>query len=321
MATVVQQVTAIAFFTVASICMMSGNKVAIQHLPHPLTLILLQTFATLALLMTKKSEIAPLEMKKVILWLPCTVLFVFMLATSLFALKAVTISAVLIFRNGGNVINAFVESVVLGKPVTPLTLAALLTTVFGAMMYGYTNADITLSGFFWVMANVLGQVGYGVYVKWLMERRKAELQLSKFGMAFYNNVLSIPIFLFLWLVNGEHSEAAGALTTLATNGTGVFVVGLTCVFGFLISIAGFQLQSVVSATAFMVINNAAKIANILFGILIMKDTFSGPISVLGCIVALGGGAWYSYEQFRQGEDEKAFREKELTRRPFVDEKS
>eukprot|EP01013_Petalomonas_cantuscygni_P040109 TRINITY_DN718_c0_g2_i1.p1 TRINITY_DN718_c0_g2~~TRINITY_DN718_c0_g2_i1.p1 ORF type:complete len:363 (+),score=67.85 TRINITY_DN718_c0_g2_i1:97-1185(+) len=293
---------AVSAFSFSSIAMMSGNKLAITHFHLPATLVLFQVIGTICLLQLKRNEITPLEPRKVLMWLPCTLLFTFMLTTSLFSLKAVTISTVLIFRNGGNIINAFAEWFFLGKPVTFRVFLSLAMTVAGATVYGYTNADFSPVGLFWILANVIGQVAYGIYVKHLMVHKGEELSLSKFGMSFYNNVLCIPLLLIIIIAAGEAPRIVEVAFDVSA--VGWLCVGVTCVVGYFISVSGFALQQVVSATAFMVINNANKIANILFGIFLLRDPFSGPLPVLGCVLSLTGSFWFSYEQFLLAEEEK-----------------
>ena len=56
-----------------------------------------------------------------------------------------------------------------------------------------------LQGYFWMMANCLCTAGYALYLK----HATKTIRLSKFGMAYYNNALSVPILLLGAIFRGE----------------------------------------------------------------------------------------------------------------------
>ena len=73
----------------------------------------------------------------------------------------------------------------------------------------------------------------------------------------------------------------------------VFVpVAASCAAGALISYTGLWLQSLVTATSFMVLGCFNKIGVIAWGIVFLRDTHS-PIAILGALVSIGGCYAYS----------------------------
>ena len=229
-------------------------------------------------------------------WLPIACVFTLMLFTSLKSFVYAGVATVLIFRNIGAILTTIVEYFVRGVSVNVRIVAAEVLIVVGAVMYGWGAVDFSWVGLFWILLNVCGQVTYGVLVKRMLDVYPHFKEMSKFTMSFYNNLLALPLVTLVLLVQGEHLEMVSRLG--AVTQTGWSVIGVTCFFGFLISTSGFGLQKLVSATTFLVVNNLTKFFNILLGIVLLGEVVEGIWSVGGCLVALGAGFWYSYEQSR-----------------------
>jgi len=288
-------------FTVSSVGMMLGNKIALDPnyggLPLPCTLVLVQVVSTLALLgIFCKSFVWEISMSNAIGWFPISLLFSLMLYTSLRSLLYATVSTVLILRNVGALMTTFCEYYVRGVPITRNVLASEILIVIGAVMYGWNTVNFSLEGFFWVLLNVAAQVGYGVLLKHRMDTHPSIKDMTKYQMSLYNNTLGFPLFMIVWFIQGE-------ALLLPTHTAKVSFLGLTiilgtCLVGFMISVSGFALQKLVSATSFLVINNLTKFFNILLGMVLLSDKLVGILDSSGCVLALGAGAWYSYEQTR-----------------------
>jgi hypothetical protein len=288
-------------FTISSVGMMLGNKVALDPtyggLPLPCTLVLVQVTSTLALLAVFcRAYVWQLKMENVIAWFPISLLFALMLYTSLRSLLYATVSTVLILRNVGAILTTIVEYYVRGMSVTRNILFAEILIVVGAFMYGWNTANFSPQGFFWVLLNVAAQVCYGVLLKHRMDTHPCIKDMSKYTMSLYNNSLGLPLFLVVWLLQGEAELLPVHLEKV--NFLGVCIISTTCVIGFMISVSGFALQKLVSATSFLVINNLTKFLNILLGMMLLRDRLVGILDSSGCVLALGAGAWYSYEQSR-----------------------
>jgi drug/metabolite transporter (DMT)-like permease len=110
-------------------------------------------------------------------------------------------------------------------------------------------------------------------------------------MSFYNNLLALPLLLTVLFVQGEHLVAAERLQAVTLGGWAWIFI--TCILGFLISTSGFGLQKLVSATTFLVVNNAAKTINILLGMFVLGDKMSGTLQASGSILSILASAWYS----------------------------
>jgi drug/metabolite transporter (DMT)-like permease len=206
------------------------------------------------------------------------------------------VSTILVLRNVGAIVTTVVEYFVRGTKANAATYASEVVIVIGAILYTGGAVDATPTGLFWIFFNVICQVMYGVLLKHKMETVPMIKELTNFSMSFYNNSLSIPMVFIVLLLQEEHHVAPEMIAT-ATNTTWSLIL-LTCIFGFIISTSGFALQKLVSAATFLVINNLTKFVNILIGVYILHDRVVGWNGIGGCLLALGGGVWYSYEQMK-----------------------
>ena len=188
------------------------------------------------------------------------------------------------------------EYYVRGTVVNANIIASEVVIVVGAVLYTGGAVDLSAQGMTWILSNVGAQVAYGILLKLRIDSHPSLKKLSRFSMSMYNNVLATPMILVVLFVQGEHEQFSFVLPNVDT--WGWFLVLLTCVFGFIISTSGFALQKLVSAATFLVINNLAKFINILLGVFVLNDRIIGWNGVGGCVLALGVGAWYSYEMMR-----------------------
>mmetsp|Transcript_39755 Transcript_39755/g.71234 ORF Transcript_39755/g.71234 Transcript_39755/m.71234 type:complete len:176 (-) Transcript_39755:162-689(-) len=146
------------------------------------------------------------------------------------------------------------------------------------------------------MLNVAAQVAYGNLVKvYLSTLKDAKGQdLNKYTCAYYNNLLCLPFFMITFFIWGEQNSIVDKTTTISAWGWCIII--FTCACGYFLATTGFGLQKLVSATTFLVVNNMVKIANILLGMMFLNDRFTSSLAAFGCVVSLGAGVWYSYEQ-------------------------
>ena len=286
---------AAAWFAASSIGMMTGNKVATNHLPLPSTLVILQAVATCVPL-AMNSEVLGLEKKLCMKWLPVAALFSLMLFTSMQSFLYCTVSTILVFRNVATICSTVVEFLVRGKRASVNIVLSELTIIAGCIIYGWGQLGINWWGFFWIMLNVAAQVAYGNLVKvYLSTLKDAKGQdLNKYTCAYYNNLLCLPFFMITFCVWGEHNNFVAKTTAISSWGWCIII--FTCACGYFLATTGFGLQKLVSATTFLVVNNMVKIANILLGMMFLNDRFSSSWAAFGCMVSLGAGVWYSYEQ-------------------------
>ena len=288
---------ALAQYTISSVGMMLGNKLAVGALPLPCTLTLIQVVATLILLYVLfGSKIDRITQAGVREWAPIAALFTAMMVTSMLAFAHASVSAILIFRNVGAIVTSIVEYKVRGIKVSKEVFLSEVVIVVGAVLYGWKSASFEMIGLILILLNVVVQVWYGVLLKRKMDTSVNIREMSKFTMSAYNNLLAVPALVILVAAFGE--PAALPLDPVPTPYQWG-IVGITCILGFMISTSGFGLQKIVSATAFLIINNCTKFLNIALGMIFLQDRLLGITDTLGCVLAFSGGLLYSYVSSRQ----------------------
>lgn len=296
----------VVLFGAASAAMTLGNKFALEQLRDPVTrsglpssLVAVQVLGTLALLcgpFRSRVDFDRLNAGTVRRWLPIVTLFAGMLYSSARTFVYVHVSFVLVVRNLCIVATTILEHIVRGTRITTRMLLAEASIITGVAIYGYSGHQYLKdfwAGMFWCGMNILCQASYGVVVKTRMEEDAEVREMSKYTMALLNNLLALPYFIAVAAGSGEASHYVDTLPHVPTMGWAAIAV--TTVAGFGLSTTGFGLQKSFSASAFLVVVNMLKVVNIILGILLLGDRIRGVGSIAGCIIALGGGAWYSWE--------------------------
>eukprot|EP00744_Colponema_vietnamica_P021548 GILI01030811.1.p1 GENE.GILI01030811.1~~GILI01030811.1.p1 ORF type:complete len:343 (+),score=57.34 GILI01030811.1:91-1119(+) len=289
-------VNALIMFTISSVGMMLGNKVAVTALPLPCILVIIQVLGTLFLLFFCRKQLATPTKQVAKDWLPIAFLFTFMMYSSMKGFVYVNVATVLIFRNVGALATTCVEYFVRNIPVTAEIILSEFVIVTGAVIYGWNSAAFNWWGFFWIIVNVGAQVTYGVFLKKQMDANQHIKEMNKYTMSMYNNMLALPFIFLMMLGHNELGQLAEVLQELTMGGLTAILV--TCVLGFMISTSGFALQQLVSATTFLVLNNLTKFLNIALGMIFLQDRLVGFMDWAGCIAAFGGGFWFSYASMR-----------------------
>lgn len=299
---------ALLIYCVAGTLLTLANKVAVVALPAPNVLLVIQNGVTVALLLgltwaapgSSGGPLPPLTLAAVRAWLPLTLLFVGMLASSLLALQLVSAVTLIVFRNLCTLVVAFFERAVLGAEISMLSVASLLGILLGAVLYALSDIQFSAVGYAWLAFNVACTASFQIYVKSLLSGlpKEGPGALGPFGMSYYNNVISLPVFAALAAASGELPRLP-ALASGLTAGAWA-VVAVSALLGFALSTSAFLLNRLVSATSMMVANNVNKFALIILSELLVERTL-GPVSALGTalvmafawVYAQSKGAWAS----------------------------
>lgn len=303
-----QFVTALFQFMFSSVGMMVGNKMAVDLLADPArgvklpsTLVIIQIVGTILLIAAFWNHVDEdkLTLACVRAWLPIFTLFAGMLYTSAKTFVYAHVSFVIVMRNFGAIVTTVLEYFARGIRIDARVLASEIVIVGGTCMYGWVSRGQFrdfYKGLFWCIVNVCCQCCYGVVVKYQMDNNPDINGMSKYTMSLFNNLLCLPYLLGVAALSGEMGEYTAVFPVVTPRGWGV--VAATCIIGFVISTSGFALQKLVSATTFLVVNNMTKILNILLGVIFLGDHLKGTHAIIGCIISLAGGFWYSMETMR-----------------------
>jgi GDP-mannose transporter len=223
-------------------------------------------------------------------WLPINIFFICMLFTSTLSLKYLTVHMVTIFKNLTNVFIVYGEWAFLGQQVTSGVILSLLLMVLGSVMGGITDLELNWLGYGWMAANCLATAGYTLY----MRGAAKNFDISEFGMAFYNNALSLPLLATMSILTGE----VDTITSFSGWYDPLFILAIlfSGSLGFAMSLSSFWLVSVTSATTYAVVGALNKFPLAILAIFLFKSvvTLSGSISIL---LGIGGGLVYTRARY------------------------
>eukprot|EP00124_Ichthyophonus_hoferi_P003800 Ihof_evm3s356 gene=Ihof_evmTU3s356 len=254
--------------------MMYSNKyvLSLYSFKYPWALVTVQATITVVILKmmntTKVVKVEELSQRKVLDWLPCTVLFVLMLFTGTKSLQYLSIPIVTVFKNLTNIFVAYGDKYFYGKNVSTGIMISLWMMVLGSTLAGWTDLEFNFTGYAWMVSNCVSAGGYALYVS----RARSKTGLDQWGMSYYNNLLTIPMTFVPMVLFGE----LGALPQyehLHDKGfqLAIFVTGA---IGTALSLASFWCQKETSPTTYSMIGALNKIPMTILSYLI----FSAPIN-------------------------------------------
>lgn len=293
-ATPLSSVLSCLAYSTCSISMVLANKAlaATFQINLPVSLVIFQCAAAVLLVECCRYfnvvQYQGFQMDVAVKWLPVNVCFVLMLMTSFMAFKYLNVPMITVFKNLTNVIIVAGDWYWNDQKVTMGVVFAFGIMVVGAVAAAYTDAMFSAVGYFWMGANCCATASYVLYMKSVTKN----LELSRFGMVFYNNLLSIPLLLPLAISFGElgtmyeHSDVMRAPSFILVN----LVAGS---MGFFLNLASLWCVSATSATTYALVGSVNKIPVSLLGVWLF-DTQINAKGAMYIIVSMCGGFIYSY---------------------------
>eukprot|EP00466_Bigelowiella_natans_P017089 jgi/Bigna1/51383/estExt_Genewise1.C_1880008 len=287
----------IVMFMAASAGMSIANKMAVDALGMPLLLVGLQcafTAAIVPLVAYKTVNLGSWSDK--LRWLPVSLLFVGMLATSMVALHHCSLGTAVVIRMLSPVLSVIVESFFNNSKfiVTRYTILALAVIISGVVSYGVFQKGIHAEtiGIVFMFANMFVGTSERLAQRFLMVENP--VNMSDTGFMIYNNAVCALAMPVMMVVFGEFKmNITGTFTSMTPSGW-AFVLW-SCLCGLSISYVGFRAQRRISATSFLIIVNLNKILVVAFGIIVLGEVYN-PFAAVGAFLALLGGAIYTWDR-------------------------
>jgi len=288
-------VLSVCAFMAASAGMAIANKMAVSALKLPMMLVGIQCGVTLGILIPAYKTIRLGSFTDKVRWLPVSLLFVGMLATSMVAYEFCTLGTVVVIRMISPLLGLLVEvSFNRAKFVaSPHTFGSLGVIMLGVVLYAVFQKGIgaEVIGIVFMIANMFVATGERLAQRYLMAENPVDMSDS--GLMLYNNsvcVLAMPLLMMLgkneWNSLGNFSEVTPA-------GWGFIV--WSCLCGACISYTAFRAQRRISATSFLVVVNMNKFVVVAYGIIVLGEAYN-PVAGVGTALALLGGAYYSWDR-------------------------
>jgi GDP-mannose transporter len=225
-------------------------------------------------------------------WAPVNLFFCAMLFTGMASLSTNSVPMVTVFKNISNIMTTTGDYIFFGNRPEPLVMAAFGVMLTGAVAAAWNDISLTPIGLFWMLANCASTAGYVLYMKFATQ----QVQLSKFGMVFYNNILCTIFLLPVAFVLGQvkllaHTDDIHTFDYAFKN----IFAGLV---GFFLNFASLNCVQATGPTTYAIVGSLNKIpvaflGYILFDSVIDFDTW--------CYIAVSmfGGFLYSYAEIQK----------------------
>lgn len=297
----------IVFYCASGTFLTLVNKLAMAQFPFPNAVITLQNAATIAMLLTGSvaapatfGRMPPLSRETLTMWAPLAIAFVVVLVSSMLALLKVSAVTLIVIRNLTAISVAALERLVLGTPVSFSAVVALLGMVGGAVAFGLHDLTFDVQGYAWLIVNMIATSGYQVMVKRIISK-DASKRIGPFGFAYLNNVMSVPFLAFIAVAVNREPERIAEVIPL--EGKVVITLLLSCVLGCMLSVSGFVLNTMISATSLMVANNVNKFLVIILSEIFVQRTLDGVASA-GVVAVMAFGCLYAQSKQSFAEKKK-----------------
>ena len=271
---------------------------------YPMVLLFFQNFCSLLLLRLASAlgflpNFSPIMKKdKVMKWLPVSVLFVLMLLTGFYSLKYLAVPMVTIFKNTNNVLVTVGDWYFFGQHVSLGVVLTLGLMILAALLAGSNDLQFSLIGYIWTFFNCLSATGYVLYMRVAING----MDLDRFTMAYYNNILSLPLILlgdilvfgeFYQFLSSPSSDDQTIFSSSSSSSSFYLLFLFSGCIGFTLSNASFKCLQITSPTTYSMVGALNKIPLAIIGTWL----FSTNISAKGGIyifLSLLAGVCYAW---------------------------
>lgn len=225
---------------------------------------------------------------------PMAVLFTTLLYTSFRTMGYISIATVVVFRNAGPLFTAVGEYCLRDERFSQNSMVALGMMVVGGLTYSYNDLHYDGVGYLWAGFNLLCNTAAGLFGKGLSMDLKTEQ--TGLGLACYQNIVSMPMFLAVAVITGEAERWSVLLHPTTPTPTPVVIAGLaSCVACTAMGVSTFELQRLVSQATVAVANCSYKLVTLLAGIVLFGNNI-GMMGFVGLCIAQASAILYIYER-------------------------
>lgn len=286
-----QTYLAASIWVFCSLGMMVFNKIAIAAFPLGCTLVALQmAFTVLTVTVVGWRSLHVGSLRDLLLWLRVAPFFAGVLLTSILALKDAPMSLVIVFRGLAPFFGLAVEMFYPNPlQVNKLTVLSLMGMLIGVCCYARHMPGGSMYGVLWVILNNVFVIGDRLLQRLMLDKKQAPVDVSTASCTVINNLAGAIIMLIFAVGTHEFARVPEVVSGLdAYKGS---IIGLTCVVGVGIAYAGVWLQSLISATSFLVLATANKFTVILIEVCFMKEVMT-QLQIVGASIVIISGVLY-----------------------------
>lgn len=265
-----------------------------ERMPQ-ISVIAFQCFVAVVLVEVAKAykfvDYPAFDMKTARAWLPLNILFVSMLCTGFLSLVYNNVPMVTVCKNLANFFTILGDFWFFGEKVSQLTLSSVAVMTSGAIFAGFNDLGFSFVGYMWMLLNCMTTSGYVLYMRFA----STSIKLPKFGMVFYNNLLSMFILSPLIIIMGE----LPALMDPEIMTPSFIVANVAAGFlGFYLNFASLWCVSSTSATTYAIFGSLNKVPITVLGFFLFDAALTTE-GVWGVCIATCGGFLYAYSKIRE----------------------
>jgi len=227
-------------------------------------------------------------------WLPVSLFFFGMLTSSFFTYEYVSLSTFVVIRNLSPLIALAVETFVMPADkqptVTKTMIAALSLLVVGAFVYAW-GSSISIVGIFAGILNMFLAISDRVIQRRLLTVECKDLSASTCVLV--NNAMGFFPCILVGFCAGELQEYDSS-TWLSVPSILLFLMSGLAGAG--LSYFGIGVQREISATSFMVLQNAVRMAVVVAGVAFFGDSIKRGSTMIGLAICFAGAMLYGHTQ-------------------------
>ena len=206
--------------------------------------------------------------------LPSTIVFVVMLWSSLQCLVRTSVSVVIIIRNFTPICLALLEGHLFGIYFSLSSYAALGLVCLGTIIFFIHTLSFSGSDLTWMILYTFLCISLPILEKATYHRLQREQ--TSVGIFLYRSGLSILVILLAIIIGNDGNEGffQGLVVLLRLSWTTLVFITLSCIAGFMISLAYFFLMTLIPVTYLSVANGFYKLCSLAMSLLVWKADFS-----------------------------------------------
>jgi len=170
-------------------------------------------------------------------------------------------------------------------------LFSLISIFLGAVGFALVDKRFQLHSYFWGISYVISMTIDMVLIKKIV----TNVDLSTWGLVYYNNVLAMFLFPIAYFISGDYALYPEMMQSLKNDNHSIELAIITsCLMGLSISYFGLGARRAVGATTFTVLGVVNKIGTVIINTLIWNHHAS-PLGLMFLMICVSGGVVYQQE--------------------------
>jgi drug/metabolite transporter (DMT)-like permease len=217
------------YFALSS-SMLIINKATLARFPFPVCLAAVQTVSSAVLLCTLKwvriIRFDVITLEKLLAWKWVAIAWTTPFICNFYALKYVSVEAMMTFRSTSIIFVVIADYFVLGSKVTIQQFFSCILIAGGGFVFAWNDSSTTFRGWAWGLLYSMGMVANSVYIKHAFNQ---QVNMGSWEKTFLNNFTASPLIMLL----ACQEDVSGAFVRLSQMpSSDALLLLLSCFGGF-----------------------------------------------------------------------------------------